>query len=130
MNYISANTCALLTMSKARRGQVGRISIPRKADVAELSTGHLTQSDVELLEKGAVPGQIGKYEYGFVVRTSVHKQAHDLLAWGMSQAYVDLLHLLHRHKFHYLFLDQDAERVNGIPVFDWQATALKESQLS
>ena len=105
--------------SSKRTRPIKRPSIPRKHGVAELSTGHITRDDAKLLEKGAVPGQIGAYPYGFIVLTGAHEKSTELLAWGMSHAYVDLLRLLHRRKFYYLFLDRDADLVDGLPAFDW-----------
>ena len=96
-----------------------KIKIPIKTNVADLSTKHVTREDARLLEECGVPDQIGKYDYGYVVRTIGGQKPNALLIHGMSQAYVNLLQQLYRRNIHYLFLDQDGEIVDGIRHFDW-----------
>lgn len=97
--------------------------IPRKDGVGDISTGHITMSDSLTLDRGdKCPFQIGNFEYGHVVLTHPaddKKRSAEILAAGMSAAYVRLLNIAHAQGYYYLMIDRDGPQIEGLDSFEW-----------
>ena len=108
------------TTRRNRPVRIGRI--PKKLNVGDVSTAHITLSDSKKLNAGAVPRQIGSFEYGYVVLTHPESDAvaaSQIRGAGMSTAYLKLLETAYAQGFYYLMIDQDAETVDGLETFKW-----------
>lgn len=96
--------------------------IPRKDNVGDVSTSHITRKDARLLEQGLGVGYIGSYEHGFVVLThdrSDHKTTAEQRSVGLSESYIELMHIAREQGYYYLMLDSDAPTVEGLDTFNW-----------
>lgn len=96
--------------------------IPRKDNVGDVSTCHITAGDSVRLQSELVPAQIGKFEYGYVVITHPRtntERTEKLREAQMSEAYIRLLNLAYASGFHYLMIDQDGPEVEGLETFEW-----------
>lgn len=96
--------------------------IPRKDNVGDIGTGHITLSDSLTLDKGEVPYQIGNFEYGHVVLTHPKKdtkRSQEIRAAGMSEAYVRLLNIAYAQGYYYLMIDRDGPTIDGLDHFEW-----------
>lgn len=97
---------------------------PRLA-FAELSTGHVTESDGNLVtRKGSeLPGVIATYDEGWFsyVPDCEHLIEHmaDLDQAGFSQHYQNLIFALRLHGLDYVRFDSDAPMEDRLPVFEW-----------
>lgn len=95
--------------------------IPKKDDVGDVSTVHISLKDSLKLDKGDVPYQIGTFEYGYIVLTHQEgsKRDKELKKFGMSDAYVRLLHTAAENGHYYLMIDRDGPVIKGLDQFDW-----------
>lgn len=96
--------------------------IPRKDNVGDVSTSHITLQDSLSLDKGDQPYQIGNFEYGHVVLThpkSDTVRTGCIKAAGFSDAYLRLLHTAYAQGYYYLMLDKDGPVIEGLDTFDW-----------
>jgi hypothetical protein len=74
----------------------------------DLSTAHVPQKTVPWLDK-----QTTKMEYGWWV-TTAYTQEEDC-----PTEVRHILELAAKHNCAYVLLDRDAEKIKGLPVFDW-----------
>lgn len=103
----------------------GRLDLPRipfKQGVGDVSTHHITLQDSLTLDRGDVPDQIGNFEYGHMVLTHPRcdeKRTTRLRQFGMSEAYIRLMHCAYAQGYYYLMIDQDGPVVDDLDKFDW-----------
>ena len=103
-------------------GQIDFPKIPFKTGVGDVSTHHITLRDSLALDRETVPGQIGNFEYGHVVLTHPkvdEKRTRALRDFGMSEAYIRLLHVAYAQGYYYLMIDRDGPVVEGLEQFNW-----------
>jgi len=96
--------------------------IPRKDNVGDVCTSHITLQDSLSLDKGGQPYQIGNFEYGHVVLTfpkSDKVKTGAVKAAGFSAAYVRLLHTAYAQGYYYLMIDRDGPVIDGLDTFEW-----------
>jgi len=89
--------------------------------ILNASTGHITEEDVQLLEKES-HFSVGNFEYGFFLftQTAKHNPAFDVsYSYEYSKAFQELVALAERLGCRYICLDRDAEYIPGLPTFDW-----------
>lgn len=83
-----------------------------------ISIAHMSKSDMELIGKGIKPAGllfIGEYSYVF----------NHLIHWGnwaelgFSRTFYNNVRRVLNQGFDRVELDRDADRVAGLPAFDW-----------
>ncbi len=89
----------------------------------DVSTGHLTQDDVDLLEAGALPVEVMAYEYGWIISTagfmgtdSVEENAAKLGACGLSDTFVEVARAAGARDCWILRFDADADLDPDLPI--------------
>ena len=96
--------------------------LPHNPGVADVGTIHITKTDAEFLDQSCVPRQIGKYEYGYAVRTCPKtnvEHTEQLRQHGMSEAYIHIVNLAYDQGCHYLIIDRDGATIPGLEKFEW-----------
>lgn len=94
---------------------------------ADVSTGHITKGDRDLLEQKDREWAtnfivVASYEEGFFIAIGSEfseNDAKDVVSSGYSQAFANLLLEMAKQEIHYLRLDRDGYDVDGAPEFDW-----------
>jgi len=111
--------------------------------MADVSTCHITRDDCLILEANAEAGsdpcfqnsipafplRVSKYEYGFYVSVPSLEDSQqagtlddlrkDLLAAGMSEAFITLIHQAMKERFFAVNLDKDGEECEELVKFNW-----------
>lgn len=94
--------------------------------MADISTGHVTESDSDLLERFAEDDNrlpvVAMYEEGFVLHVTydtVDEQEEELREAGASDSLIGILRRAREEGFHYIILDRDAEQYSSLPKHDW-----------
>lgn len=89
----------------------------------DISTGHLTPGDVELLDDETLPFAIVKYEYGWIVSTSemmsadlVDEATERLSASGFSREFIELARTSGARGCWLLRFDADADLEEDLPI--------------
>ncbi|WAJ28851.1 hypothetical protein [Antarcticirhabdus aurantiaca] len=89
----------------------------------DVSTGHLTRDDVELLQAGALPIEVLAYEYGWIISTAglmgidgVEENAAKLSASGLSGTFIEVARAAGARDCWILRFDADADLDLELPI--------------
>jgi hypothetical protein len=89
----------------------------------EASTGHITKNDADLLKKDDCPVVVYDYEYGYFVYVGgdrlCNTDKENILKYGFSKEFYNLLKLAAKNDCKHLALDCDGFVYADLPTFDW-----------
>jgi hypothetical protein len=89
----------------------------------DISTGHLTDGDVELLNQEDLPFNVMTYEYGWIVSTtslmsveSADESIKEMSAAGLSKEFIEAARTAGQRGCWLLRFDADADLEEGLPI--------------
>ena len=92
-----------------------------------LSTAHVTQNDMHILEANKLMPTSAPYAHGvfvFVANQEADRDEKeacilDLQKTGLSEAFCNVYRLAWKHDVDFILLDRDELEIDGLPTFDW-----------
>ena len=94
---------------------------------ADVSTGHISKEDVDLLNSSDYPGVVFDYEYGWWVHVYLDASEFEesigrLVAAGLSEGFIAIQRQACAQGCWFIRLDADAEIYPDLPMWPWQAS--------
>jgi hypothetical protein len=101
-------------------------SNPYTVKSLDISTGHLTEQDNNLLQADAdnnpgpnTPVAAYKYEYGYFVYVGEEAEDQTIKEYGYSDSFINILKKARELKCKYVQYDSDGIQYEDIPFYNW-----------
>ncbi len=102
---------------------------PYISKILDISTGHITENDNDLLGKEDCPVVAYPYgpeedQYGYLVCVKMDEEAFQtevILSkeYGFSESFIKIYKAAHAHGIEYVRFDRDGVEYEDIPIYNW-----------